>query len=88
MKINLNATPEDQKLIDEITLRAIQLGDFDALTINMDLTATHLNGTPLKLAELLTFPKIDFMHDIYGINRHLNRETGEMMDCFLPRCAA
>lgn len=59
----------------------------DRLSVAMDLEATHANGCPLNFEKLLTFDDLSFLHDIYGINRHLNRETGELMHCFLPRCA-
>ena len=54
-------------------------------TFVMDLTACHANGNPLRLAELLAADDGNFAHDIFGINRHLNRQTGELMDCFSPR---
>jgi hypothetical protein len=89
--IKWSATKEDMELIDKITKRAaILYGLADArsmMNLNMDITATHLNGCPLKLKELLASDDYNFGHDIVGISNHLNRETGEIEDCFLPRCA-
>lgn len=58
---------------------------YDTLSAEMDLIATHKNGCPLDLEGLLTAPDYDFGHDLFGINRFLNRETGELKSAFLPR---
>lgn len=59
----------------------------DRLSLRMDLAA--VNATcPLDLDRLaFDFPAFDFCHDVAGIVRHLDRETGELGGCFLPRCA-
>lgn len=57
------------------------------IDIMMDLAAVHAH-TPLRLAELAAADDFNFAHDMFGIERHLNRETGELMDCFVPRFAA
>ena len=54
----------------------------------MDVIATHANGCPLKLASLLAADDFNFSHDVFGIRRHLNRKTGELCGCFVPRFAA
>jgi len=78
---------KDFQLIRLIVKRALKkkLKD-DALSMMMDLTAAHANGCRLDLKKLLEFPEFDFWHDIRGIERHINRETGKLEDCFLPRC--
>ena len=55
----------------------------------MDVAAADgCNGNiALDLNKLLTFPVVDFLHDCYGIQNHLDRTTGQLTDCFLPRCA-
>ena len=84
---------EETRTIGMIADRALTLIENGSLPeyprgdMSMDITATHLNGCPLDLDKLLTFKTQDFMHDIYGIRRHINRATGEMMAHFLPRCA-
>jgi len=55
------------------------------MTINMDITACHLNGNPLDLTALLNADSFDFAHDVLGIRRHINRKTGKLENCFLPR---
>lgn len=53
----------------------------------MDLAAAH-ETCPLDLERLLAFADSDFVHDVFGIERHLNRQSGHLGGCFLPRCAA
>ncbi len=53
----------------------------------MDITACHLNGTKLDLDRLLAFGDFDFVHDVFGIARHLDRTTGKLQNHFWPRCA-
>lgn len=57
----------------------------DEQTILMDLSACHFHGQKLRLDDLLAADAFNFMHDINGINRHLNHETYELMDGFSPR---
>lgn len=83
----------DAITIAAITTRAIRMArdagwKYDRLEADMDITACHANGTPLKLEALLNANDFDFAHDVFGIHRHINRETGELQDCFLPRYAA
>lgn len=87
-----NASKFEHKLIEEITERAVKLADELGHEINdvkmmMDLTACHCNGCPLDLNKLLNAPNGDFGHDVFGIRRHINRRTGQLEDCFQPRCA-
>jgi uncharacterized protein DUF6874 len=88
--INLDATQEDRRLAYEIAKRAThqanELGfEYDLLTAEMDIIATHLNGCPLKLQELLDADDDNFLHDVFGIRRHLNRQTGALENFFDPR---
>ena len=65
------------------------------LDIEMDLTACHANGCPLNLDRMIDATREDagsplhfsLWHDVTGIHRHLNRETGKLEDCFMPRLA-
>lgn len=88
--INFKASKHDADTIEAIVLRAENLRETingqetDRLSLTMDLTATHLNGTPLRLAA----DDFNFAHDVFGIERHINRRTGKLQNCFLPRFAA
>jgi hypothetical protein len=85
--VNFDSTAEDAELIDKIVERALtRFPELDFLTLNMDITATHLNGCELKLEEFLeTNDDTSFCHDIYGITRHINRNTGVLGGFFRPR---
>lgn len=78
-------TPETTKRILE---RAEKLfpGQVDRLSLSMDIAATNAT-CPLDGKKLLAFPDLDFAHDIVGIHHHLDRTTGELLNCFVPRCA-
>lgn len=57
------------------------------LFIAMDIEAVHCNGCPLHLDALLQARAGDFMHDVLGIVRHIDRRTGRLDGFFMPRCA-
>ena len=89
-EVSFERTREEDELMTKIAQRALGgcLSGCDLMEVEMDICATHANGCPLKLAELLAAEDFDFSHDMLGIRRHLNRETGKLEDCFLPRYAA
>ena len=64
-----------------------QLKDYDKTTVMMDLLVLLETGVKMRWEELLNAPVFDFMHDINGINQHLNRNTYKLEDCFWPRYA-
>ncbi len=85
---SFKTSKQDALLIHQIVRRAVKLGHpGPALTLDMDLTAAHLNGCELDLPKLLAAPDLDFVHDTVEIQRHIYRLTGKLMDCFVPRCA-
>ena len=85
----LKTTRRDVRLISRIATRAqgLHLGDIDRLSLVMDLEATHAVCCPLRLNDLLNATDSDFVHDIVGIHSHLDRDTGELSGCFVPRYA-
>lgn len=87
-QIEFNATREEIELIKNIVKRAISLGvETRVVDLQMDIDATHSNGTPLDFQKLIEFDDFNFLHDIYGIMSHIDRNTGELKNCFLPRSA-
>lgn len=89
MMISFQASKEDHETIARIVDRALMVRrDMDRLSLNMDLTACHANGHPLNLEKLLKAPDFDFAHDVFGIVRHIDRDTGKLTRCFSPRCTA
>ena len=90
--VSFDTTKDEMRLVVAIARRAAMLRAEDGIrtdimALEMDIAACHCNGCPLKLAELLEVDDFNFMHDIYGISAHLDRETGELRGCFLPRFA-
>lgn len=84
-EVSFKTSNEENDLIRRIVDRALGLRIGDRMSITMDVIATHANGNPLRLADLLAADDFNFAHDMYGINRHLNRETGKLEDFFSPR---
>jgi len=83
---------DEQKIIVEIAKRAVKMAkeiDFNYKQMDaiMDIEACHCNGTPLKLTELLNADNFNFAHDVFGIRTNINRKTGKLENCFLPRYA-
>ncbi len=81
-------TRAEIELASDIAKRAVKLlGKGTVSMFAMDIQACHTNGCCLKLVDLLKAVDGDFLHDVCGINRHIDRETGKLKDCFLPRYA-
>lgn len=94
MAVNFDTTPTEAGIIKAIAERAItrlkqldQHRHWDILSLEMDITAVHLNGCPLRLGALLTAPDADFAHDVVGISEHIDRSTGKLEHHFQPRYA-
>lgn len=80
---------KDERNISKLVWRAWRMNKElfgDRITTKLDLTVAHAS-TPLKLVELYACSDSDFLHDIVGINRHLDHETGEFKNFFVPRLA-
>lgn len=91
-EISFDVTKEENELISAIADRAVELYEKQGISLQklevvMDITATHANGCPLKLEDLLVAEDFDFIHDIAGIRQHLSRATGKLDNLFLPRFA-
>lgn len=77
----------EREVIAQIIDRAQKtLIGFNKQGLMMDLAATH-HSCPLKLDELLAASDGDFLHDLSGIAEHLDRRTGQLQHCFVPRMA-
>lgn len=87
---SFKTTPAERQVIFAIATRAghiikehkLRLAMSD---VAMDIIACHCNGCPLRLDDLLAADDTNFIHDVFGINRHLDRKTGALKDCFYPR---
>lgn len=79
----------DLDLICDIAVRAVDLSakygqDRDVLTLSISLTKWH-EAQPIDLAGLLAATDADLAHDVFNIDRHLDRETGKPEGVFMPR---
>jgi hypothetical protein len=90
--MNWEATKEEHLLIQHVVDRGYnelhRAGFYkNRLTMHMDLEAAHCNGCKLDFKKLLAFKDFDFYHDTAGIAAHIDRNTGMLKECFLPRCS-
>ncbi|WNM08408.1 DUF6874 family protein [Komagataeibacter nataicola] len=90
--ISFDVSDSDAGIIRAISERAAEVAykyrpdaEFDLVSCRMDITATHANGNPLRLRELLEADDFNFGHDVFGIECHLDRTTGKLMNGFSPR---
>lgn len=51
----------------------------------LDITACHFSAQRLRLDDLLAADTLNFIHDVGGINKHLDRENCVLLDGFSPR---
>ena len=85
--ITWEISKEDARVISKIVKRAKNMGvKRDREALSMDIQAAH-EKCPLRLEDLLKAENFDFLHDVIGIVNHLDRETGELEDYFVPRYA-
>jgi len=78
---------KDAELIGRIVKRGVkENGIKDILSAQMDISAAHVE-MPIKLSELLKADKFNFGHDVVGIINNINRATGKLDNCFVPRFA-
>lgn len=80
--------PDVQRIIERAREMFARFGHrLDVLSLRMDLAAVNA-VIPLDFMKLANFDNFNLSHDIGGILKHMNRETGDLEDCFVPRCAA
>lgn len=91
--VKFDTTRREARIITQIADRAMGLSlarlndPFTHCDVMMDVSAVHCNGCRLRLDSLLAADAFNFAHDILGIRTHLDRATGKLTDCFLPRFA-
>lgn len=90
MTISFEATRLERfwcrKVVDRAEVEGL-LNGRSRFEVEMDLIATHVNGCPMDFYRMMTGDLPGFAHDIHGIAHHLDRSTGKLMDCFVPRFA-
>ena len=78
----------DIRLVSKIVGRAMR--DYpdlhiDKQSLEMDIEAVHCNDAPIDLPRLLAAPLGTFGHDVFGIRKFIDRNTGKLTECFVPR---
>lgn len=73
------------KIVDRVM--ASDTSGRDKLDWMMDIDAVQ-SKVGLDLQKLADADDFNFNHDVFGIMRHLNRDTCELEDHFVPRCIA
>lgn len=92
MSINFTCSDDDRAMISDITDRFMDIAEgfgeeLNRMDVVMDITATHCNGCPLRLEDMMEADDLNLAHDVGGIGRYLNRETGKLEGYFRPRFA-
>lgn len=59
---------------------------YEPVTFMLDMVNVH-NAVPMDFQRMLEADRFNFIHDVAGIARHMNRETGQLEGGFLPRFA-
>ena len=83
------ARREELETINKIVKRALgievtrNLID-DPISLFMDIDSI---SSGLDLSKFLSFDNFNFCHDVFGIIENMNKETGKLENCFLPRCS-
>ena len=77
MKLTIKAIDRADKL-----LLIDQYFENPRFTLLMDLEV--LTGAEIK--RLMKFDDFSFAHDIVGIQANIDRNTGKLRNCFVPRC--
>ena len=81
-------TQEDIDTLGKISRRAGSISiEEPAISLVLDILAVHLGGTLLDLKKLLEAGTEDFYYDVYGITRNIDRNTGKLLNGFIPRSA-
>ena len=89
--LSFRISREDAAHVEDIADRALamarraKIDHLRKIDIVMDLTAAHANGCRINFAELAAADQFNLSHDVFGIMRHLNRETGQLEGFFVPR---
>lgn len=89
--INWSVKKTEAKLIRKIAKRASKMAaelpvlDYPVQDAEMDITAAHANGCPLRLKELAEADDANFGHDVFGIRKFMDRNTAQIEGHFWPR---
>jgi hypothetical protein len=84
----------DFKLVVAIAFKATKIAkrvfkhNVNPAAVAEVLAVVHLNDTKLRLQDMLNGRDFDLCHDISGMCKNLDQNTGCLENCFRPRFAA
>jgi hypothetical protein len=79
-------TSTESVVIERIIDRALQLcPDRSRDDVFRDISSCIMGGCRLDLSRWLEADNFNVLHDLYGIERHLNRGSFQLEDHFVPR---
>ena len=86
-QVSFDVSREDMVLIGTIVSRANEMGLARMVRISLmaDLCAAKAQGCDIDFSRLLGFDDFSFTHDITGIISCMDRTTGLLTNCFVPR---
>jgi hypothetical protein len=93
MQVSFDVSTDDASGINRVIEKAIRLKmikSTERMHYEMNLCATVAQGCQIDFARMLDNDErdnFDFAHDLFGIDRHLDRSTGRLLGCFVPRFA-
>lgn len=85
IKFDTTHLPHISAVVDRAEKLGIIGESYKRMTAMMDLMSVVC---PMRWVDLVQADDFNFAHDVVGIANHLDRDTGELKDCFLPRFAA
>ena len=88
--INWDLSLEEEVLVGKIAEKAIKqvkliYPKISKLDLIMNIVAVHNENGKLRLEDWLNADDQNFYHDIFGIMRHIDKETGKLKNFFEPR---
>ncbi len=91
MTVQFNSPTPDQmdRIYDRVLKMAGHHAEIDRMSFAMDMAAANGgNGNQfIDFDRLLAADNMNFAHDVFGIMRHIDRTTGHLGGCFVPRFA-
>jgi len=76
---------ELRKVTAVATRMVVEDNRFDLTDSIITLSVVHLNGNPLDFDKMLSVDISDLAHDVIGIMDNMCRDTGRLLNDFIPK---
>lgn len=95
-EVSFDRTDEEDLLMDVAVERyarhsaskECKMTEGEMNNLKMTLSACHANGNPLDFRKMMEVEDSTFLHDITGICKNMNVDTGKLRNFFVPRCSS